>query len=178
MLRDANRDDFPDGQEVTCLTAIKGTSGFSSGQHYWEVSLVKPEIGLKRSWWVGVTSAAVISRDSDFTPTTCNGFWFLSSSPDRAESFQFSTEPKFLLPVYSRPQTVGVYLNYDSGEISFYNVNNKSLIGSLTGTFTGEVFPFFNPGKGDKTAMEILQRTEQGQSDDVRTSVDSTETES
>ncbi|XP_075968519.1 butyrophilin subfamily 2 member A2-like isoform X1 [Anarhichas minor] len=180
-LRDAQCD-FPDGQKVTCITAIKGTPGFSSGQHYWEVSLetAYPTVDLKKSWWVGVTSATVISEKLDVSPTTSNGFWFLSSNPDKTGSFQFSTEPNVLLPVYSRPQTVGVFLNYDSGELSFYDVEEKRLIGSLTATFTGVIFPFFNPGKGDKSVMEILQREEPGQSSDMGNSVESTaqETES
>ncbi|XP_075968518.1 butyrophilin subfamily 1 member A1-like isoform X3 [Anarhichas minor] len=182
-LRDAPCD-FPDGQKVTCITAIKGTPGFSSGQHYWEVSLGRTDanVGLKKSWWVGVTSATVISEKLDVSPTTSNGFWFLSSNPDpdKTGSFQFSTEPNVLLPVYSRPGTVGVFLNYDSGELSFHDVEEKRLIGSLTATFTGVIFPFFNPGKGDKATMEILQREEPGQSSDMGNSVDSTaqETES
>ncbi|XP_075968521.1 butyrophilin-like protein 3 [Anarhichas minor] len=183
ILRDAQCD-FPDGQKVTCITAIKGTPGFSSGQHYWEVFLGRtyPNVGRKRSWWVGVTSATVISEKLDVSPTTSNGFWFLSSNPnpDKTDSFQFSTEPNILLPVYSRPMTVGVFLNYDSGELSFHDVEGKRLIGSLTATFTGVIFPFFNPGKGDKPAMEILQREEPGQSSDMGNSVESTaqETES
>ncbi|KAK9524709.1 hypothetical protein VZT92_017079 [Zoarces viviparus] len=179
-LRDAPGD-FPDGDQVTCITAIKGTPGFSSGRHYWEVSLGRtdPNVGLKKSWWVGVTSATVIPEKLDFTPTASHGFWFLSSNPN-TDSFQFSTEPNVLLPVDSRPQTVGVFLNYDSGELSFYNVEDERLIGSLTATFTAAVFPFFNPGKGDKAAMEILQRDEPVQSRDMGNSVESTaqETES
>ncbi|XP_030578547.1 butyrophilin subfamily 2 member A2-like isoform X2 [Archocentrus centrarchus] len=162
-VRDANVYDvpdgrFPDGDMVTCLTAIKGTPGFSSGKHYWEVSLGKNQTGIKQSWWVGVTSAAKIPANSNVSPNTSNGFWFLSSSPKRADSFQFSTEPKILIPVRSRPQTVGVYLDRDSGEISFYNVEDKRLIGSFTATFNGDIFPLFNPGKGDKSPMEIIQR--------------------
>ncbi|XP_031707224.1 butyrophilin-like protein 8 isoform X2 [Anarrhichthys ocellatus] len=175
-LRDA-KCDFPDGHKVTCITAIKGTPGFSSGQYYWEVSLgPHPNVDLKRSWWVGVTSATVISEKLDVSPTTSNGFWFLSSNPnpDKNDSFQFSTEPNVLLPVYTRPQTVGVFLNYDSGELSFYDVERECLIGSLTATFTGVIFPFFNPGGGDKGVMEILQREEPGQPSDMGNSVDST----
>ncbi|XP_070785776.1 butyrophilin subfamily 2 member A2-like isoform X2 [Enoplosus armatus] len=155
LLRD-RQCDFPDKEKVTCLTAIRGTPGFSSGRHYWEVSMGTKEIGLKKSWWLGVTNATVIPQESDFTATTSNGFWFLSSSPDKADSFQFSTEPKVFVPVSSRPQTFGVYLDYDKGELSFHNVDDKSLIGSLTAKFTGEVFPLFNPGKGDTAAMKIM----------------------
>uniref|UniRef100_A0A672FZB6 Ig-like domain-containing protein n=1 Tax=Salarias fasciatus TaxID=181472 RepID=A0A672FZB6_SALFA len=158
--------DFPDGQKVTCVTAVKGTPGFSSGQHYWEVSLKHPNLpDPKRSWWLGVTSASEIPHEADFSPNTSNGFWFLSSSRDVENKLQISTEPQFSLPVHDRPCTVGVYLNRDSGELSFYNVEKKCLIGSLTAAFTGEVFPLFNPGKGDPSVMEILHRTEQTQGD-------------
>uniref|UniRef100_A0A672GKR2 Ig-like domain-containing protein n=1 Tax=Salarias fasciatus TaxID=181472 RepID=A0A672GKR2_SALFA len=162
-LRDANpcdfSGDFPDGQKVTCVTAVKGTPGFSSGQHYWEVSLKHPNLpDPKRSWWLGVTSASEIPHEADFSPNTSNGFWFLSSSRDVENKLQISTEPQFSLPVHDRPCTVGVYLNRDSGELSFYNVEKKCLIGSLTAAFTGEVFPLFNPGKGDPSVMEILTR--------------------
>lgn len=163
----------PDEHKVTCRTAIRGKLEKSSGQHYWEVSLGNGTVGFKQSWWLGVTSTTAIPQDVDFSPTASNGYWFLSSSPDSADSLQFSTEPKVSLPVYSRPQTVGVYLDKDSGELSFYNVEQRSLIGSLTATFTGEVFPFFNPGIGDTAPMEILHHsTEQDPSNDMAKSVD------
>ncbi|XP_062300522.1 butyrophilin subfamily 1 member A1-like [Scomber scombrus] len=165
---------YTEGQKVTCLTAIKGTPGFSSGQHYWEVSLENPSVGLKKSWWVGVTSAAIILPESDIPLTASNGFWFLSSSPDKEGSLQISTEPNLSLHVSARPQIVGVYLNYDSGELSFYNVKDKRLIASVTASFRGEVFPFFNPGIGDKAPMEILQKSVLDLSSDMTNSVDET----
>lgn len=156
MLRDAGNS--ADGEKVTFRTAIKGTSGFSSGRHYWEVSLEKPNVGLKKSWWVGVTSAAVIPHESDLPLTASNDFWFLSSS-DKEGILQIHAGTNVLPHVSSRPRTLGVFLNYDSGELSFYNVEEKRLIASVTTSFTGEVFPFFNPGKGDKAPMEILHQS-------------------
>lgn len=152
-LRDAQCE-FPDGDKVTCYTAVKGSPGFSSGQHYWEVSMTTPNVGTKQSWWLGVTSASSIPQ-SDLIPSTSDGYWFLCSSRD---CFQFNTEPKVSIPPCFRPLTVGVHLNYDSGEISFYNVEEKTLIGKLTATFEGEVFPLFNTGKYDKSVMEIKHR--------------------
>ncbi|XP_070711327.1 butyrophilin subfamily 2 member A2-like [Pempheris klunzingeri] len=164
-LRDARN--VPDGSNVTSLTAIKGTPGFSSGQHYWEVSMCIMETDPKQSWWLGVTNESVIPEGLDLTSANCNGYWFLSSSPDRADRLQFNTIPKVLVPIKSRPRTVGVYLDYDGGELSFYNVEDESLIGSFAATFTGEIFPFFNPGKDDISPMKILQRPEQGESGGV-----------
>uniref|UniRef100_UPI003AB02EFC butyrophilin subfamily 3 member A3-like n=1 Tax=Centroberyx gerrardi TaxID=166262 RepID=UPI003AB02EFC len=147
---------FPDGDKVTLLTSIKGTPGFSSGQHYWEVLLGKENVSLKKSWWVGVTNATVNLQELKIPPTPSNGFWFLSSNT--ADRFQLNAEPAILLPIHSRPKTLGVHLNYDSGELSFYNVEEKRHIVTLAARFTGEVFPFFNPGKGDLSPMEILHR--------------------
>ncbi|XP_033961688.1 butyrophilin subfamily 2 member A2-like [Pseudochaenichthys georgianus] len=145
---------FPDGDQVTFLTAITGTPSLSSGRHYWEVSLGNSTTGLKKFWWVGVTTAS-IRADSHLTPSSSNGFWFLSSSPT---SLQLSTESSVALLPLPGPQTLGVFLDFDRGELSFYNVEKESLICSLTAAFTVPLFPLFNPGKGDRAPMELLQR--------------------
>ncbi|XP_015256716.1 PREDICTED: butyrophilin subfamily 2 member A2-like [Cyprinodon variegatus] len=167
LLRD-NQVEFPDGDRVTCLTAVRGSPGFSSGRHYWEVSLlplsnVNAAMPLKKSWWIGVTDKQEIPKDQSF-PLSIHGFWFLSSCPDKENSVQFNSETQINVPVQSRLKTVSVYLDYDNGELSFYNVEEKCLIGTLTAKFSGEVFPLFNPGKGDVSCMEIIQRPEQDQS--------------
>uniref|UniRef100_A0A3Q2DQ51 Ig-like domain-containing protein n=1 Tax=Cyprinodon variegatus TaxID=28743 RepID=A0A3Q2DQ51_CYPVA len=155
LLRD-NQVEFPDGDRVTCLTAVRGSPGFSSGRHYWEISLGRTWMSPKRSWWIGVTDRQEIPKDQSLCPTATNGFWFLSSCPDKENSVQFNSEPQIYFPVQSRLETVGVYLDYDNGELFFYNVEEKSLIGTLATKFSGELFPLFNPGKGDKLPMTSL----------------------
>uniref|UniRef100_A0A096MIP3 Ig-like domain-containing protein n=1 Tax=Poecilia formosa TaxID=48698 RepID=A0A096MIP3_POEFO len=148
ILRDNADAEFPDGDRVTCLTAVRGSPGFSSGRHYWEVSLEffdneQKMTLIKKSWWIGVTDKHEIPHDERLSPTTKNGFWFLSSCPNQEDTLQFSTEPETFIYVQSKPKTVGVYLDFDNRKLSFYNVEEKCLIGSLAAEFTGELFPLF-----------------------------------
>ena len=154
IVRD--RSGLADGLKVSCLTAFTGTPGFSSGEHYWEVFVGSEQLALKMSWWLGVTRVCDIPVKEDFFPTASKGYWFLSSSRENPDFFQLSTEPAALLPVTSRPQTVGVYLNCETGEVTFYNVQKSSVIGSLKVDFKGELFPFFNPGLYDEEPLTIL----------------------
>lgn len=146
---------FPGGSKVSMITAITGTNSFSTGEHYWEVSLGSTNTDPKRSWWLGVTSVFNIPVNADFCPTESEGYWFLSSSSENPDFLQLSTEPT-LLPVNSKPERVGVYLNCEKGTVIFYDVDNSSIIGRLTGDFQGEVFPFFNPGLFDAAPLSIL----------------------
>ncbi|XP_017166084.1 butyrophilin subfamily 2 member A2-like [Poecilia reticulata] len=165
ILRENADAKFPDGDRVTCLTAVRGSPGFSSGRHYWEVCLANAKFDLlKKSWWIGVTDKHEIPHDETLSPSSKNGFWFLSSCPNQEDTLHFSTEPETFIYVQSKPKRVGVYLDFDNRELSFYNVEEKCLIGSLATKFTGELFPLFNPGKRDPGTMKILQRSVQDQS--------------
>lgn len=147
---------FPNGSKVSMITAITGTNSFSTGQHYWEVSMGDANTGLKRSWWLGITSVFNIPVNADFCPTESKGYWFLSSCSESPDFFQLSTEPPTFFQVISRPERVGVYLNCERGRVIFYDVDNNSIIGKLTADFQGEVFPFFNPGLFDTAPLSIL----------------------
>lgn len=154
VVRD--KPDIPAETKVSCLTAITGTPNFSTGEHYWEVAVGNNSIDPKKSWWLGVTSVSNIPKNSEFCPTASKGYWFLSSSSENPGFLQLSTEPPALLPVTCRPERVGVHLNCEKEQVTFYNVDNSSIIGSLTGDFKGEVFAFFNPGLFDRAPLWIL----------------------
>lgn len=150
IVRDSEDNVCPPGNRAYIL----GTHGFTSGNSaYWEVRLDKENVGIKESWWVGLASGSV-KRQGDVPATPSNGFWFLSS--DKEKGLRLNMTPNILLPANPRPQTLGVYLDYDKGVLSFINVKDNKLIVTVRAMFIGEVFPLFNPGKGDKAPMTIL----------------------
>ncbi|KAK9516159.1 hypothetical protein VZT92_024111 [Zoarces viviparus] len=52
----------------------------------------------------------------------------------------------FRLSLKSRPQKVGVFVDYEEGLVSFYDVDAAALIYSFTGCcFTEKLYPFFSP---------------------------------
>ncbi|KAK9516161.1 hypothetical protein VZT92_024112 [Zoarces viviparus] len=56
----------------------------------------------------------------------------------------------FLLSLKSQPQKVGVFVDYEEGLVSFYDVDAAALIYSFTGcSFTEKLHPFFAPGLND-----------------------------
>lgn len=135
-------------QWATQCTFILGKTSFSSGFAYWEVELGRKKVGLKESWGVGLASETVKQQQGNVPLTPSNGFWFLSS-----EKLKVDTEFRFF--VHVTPEILGVYLDYDKGEVSFYNIKEQSHIATLATKFTGEVFPFFLPGRGDTAPLRI-----------------------
>lgn len=139
-------------KEVTSKTALTGKPGFSSGRHYWKVSLKSEGGGVKTSWWLGVTLNKALPPCNKLDVCVSNGFWFLSSS---SEGFHLNSQPEHPLPVHTRPETVAVYLDCDSRELSFYHEEEQSLIGSMKVAGTGELYPLFNTGLHDNLLMRL-----------------------
>ncbi|XP_042185341.1 E3 ubiquitin-protein ligase TRIM39 isoform X1 [Oncorhynchus tshawytscha] len=128
------------------VVCVLGREGFSSGQHYWEV-----EVGGKTDWDLGVASRS-INRKGKITVSPSNGYWFLSLRDKH--NYVFRTDPSTELLLDLRPQKIGVYVDYEKGQVSFYNVDAKLHIYTFLASFCESVFPFFSPctnksGKND-----------------------------
>uniref|UniRef100_A0A8C0GRU1 Uncharacterized protein n=1 Tax=Chelonoidis abingdonii TaxID=106734 RepID=A0A8C0GRU1_CHEAB len=107
---------------------VLGSRRFTSGKCYWEV-----EVGDKVEWDVGVCRESV-GRKGQVILSPSNGFWrALISHPTP-------------LTVSVRPSRVGIFLDYKAGEISFYNVTDRTHLYSYSGAFYGVLRPFFSPG--------------------------------
>ncbi|XP_074827435.1 E3 ubiquitin-protein ligase TRIM39-like [Natator depressus] len=135
-VRDGDtRQDLPDKPErFDPCVCVLGAEGFAGGRRYWEV-----EVGDKTRWDLGVCRESV-SRKGEFTH---KDYWRLIL---RDGEYSACTSPSTPLPVSVRPGRVGIFLDYEAGEVSFYNVTDGSHLFTFTDTFSGTLRPYFYPG--------------------------------
>ncbi|XP_039358178.1 butyrophilin subfamily 1 member A1-like [Mauremys reevesii] len=132
------RQDLPSSpQRFDTYPIVLSAEGFVSGRHYWEV-----EVGDKTRWTLGVCRESV-RRKGEFTLTPGNGYWVVWL---RGGRYKALTSPATPLPVNVRPSRVGIFLDYEAGEVSFYNGTDRSHLFTFTGTFSGKLHPYFSPG--------------------------------
>ncbi|XP_026109082.1 butyrophilin subfamily 1 member A1-like [Carassius auratus] len=120
-----------------------GAQRFSSGRHYWEVELAQENIPPKNFWIIGVEERNLTKSKR-----------FLCS--DGPRGFYTNTDPPVKLSLTPRPERLGVLLDYDHGQLSFYNVTERKHLLTISSRFSGSVVPLFNPGAGDKSTLTIL----------------------
>uniref|UniRef100_A0A673V754 Erythroblast membrane associated protein (Scianna blood group) n=1 Tax=Suricata suricatta TaxID=37032 RepID=A0A673V754_SURSU len=146
------RQPVPDGpQRFDFVVSILGSESFTAGCHYWEVY-----VGDKTKWALGVCSESV-SRKGKVTATPANGHWLVRQSSEK--KYEALTSPQTILHLKEPPQCVGIFLDYEAGVISFYNVTSRSHIFTFTHTFSGPLRPFFEPclhDGGKNTAPLII----------------------
>ncbi|XP_044840299.1 E3 ubiquitin-protein ligase TRIM39-like [Mauremys mutica] len=132
------RQDLPNNPErFNRYAIVLGAEGFAGGRRYWEV-----EVGDKTGWDLGVCRESV-SRKGEFAYAPGNGCWVMWL---REGGYQAHTSPPTPLPVSVRPSQVGIFLDYEAGEVSFYNVTDRSHLFTFTDTFSGTLRPYFYPG--------------------------------
>ncbi|CAM4334777.1 butyrophilin subfamily 1 member A1-like isoform X1 [Lepidochelys kempii] len=130
------RQDLPDNPErFDPFPCVLGTERFMGGRHYWEV-----EVGDKTRWTLGVCRE---SLNRKVTPTPGNGCWVMWL---RGGEYKAGTSTSPPIPVSVRPGRVGIFLDYEAGEVSFYNVTDGSHLFTFTGTFSGTLRPYLYPG--------------------------------
>ncbi|CAM5095562.1 unnamed protein product [Natator depressus] len=149
---DERRQDRPDNPErFNTYPIVLGTNGFTGGRFYWEV-----EVGDKINWTVGVCRESVI-RTGKVRLTPGNGYWAVWLRDGKYEAC--TSRPKIPLPTGIRPSRVGVFLDYEAGEVSFYSVTDRSHLFPFTDTFSGTLRPYFYVGykeEGKNTAPLII----------------------
>uniref|UniRef100_A0A8C5LKS2 Butyrophilin-like 10 n=1 Tax=Jaculus jaculus TaxID=51337 RepID=A0A8C5LKS2_JACJA len=108
---------------------------FWAGRYYWEV-----EVGDRKAWILGVCLES-LGREGRIPKSPKHGLWAVEFYKKK---FWALTYPRTRLSPPQPFRLVGVLLDCDAGEISFYNVTCGSLVYKFSGlAFSGPLKPFF-----------------------------------
>ncbi|XP_060731304.1 E3 ubiquitin-protein ligase TRIM39-like isoform X2 [Tachysurus vachellii] len=137
------RQKLPDNPErFDHCVCVLGKEGFTSGRFYYEVQVRGTD------WDLGVVRES-INRKGEISYIPENGYWcvWLRNKTE----YLAQDSPPVSLSLKQAPQKVGVFVDYEEGMISFYDVDAKSHIYSFTGqTFTEKLYPLFSPSDNDR----------------------------
>ncbi|KAM5217664.1 E3 ubiquitin-protein ligase TRIM58 isoform 3-T3 [Hipposideros larvatus] len=114
---------------------ILGLQNFSSGRHYWEVM-----VGERTEWGLGICQDTM-PRKGETTPSPENGVWAMWLL--KGNEYMVLASPSVPLLHLERPRCIGIFLDYEAGEISFYDITNGSYIYTFRQLFTGLLRPYF-----------------------------------
>ncbi|XP_041702038.1 E3 ubiquitin-protein ligase TRIM21-like isoform X2 [Coregonus clupeaformis] len=121
------------------VPCVLGNEGFSSGRFYFEV-----QVEGKSRWALGVARES-INRKGNVCPSPVNGYWTVGLM--NGDEYMAHAGPSVPLSLTEEPQKVGVFVDYEEGEVSFYDVEARSHIYSFTVcTFTERLYPYLYPG--------------------------------
>ncbi|XP_036413775.1 zinc-binding protein A33-like [Colossoma macropomum] len=139
---------LPDNPERfdKCMCVL-GSEGFSSGSHYWDV-----EVGNSCLWEVGVTMESNLRKGVLFF----DGVWSVESNV--GFNVCSPAQPKYPFSAEGGLPRIRVHLDWDKGELSFFDLLNDMDIASILHTFTEKVYPFFWTRKSN-SPVKILPVT-------------------
>ncbi|XP_049755034.1 E3 ubiquitin-protein ligase TRIM69 isoform X1 [Elephas maximus indicus] len=141
-----------DPERFDSSVAVLGSKGFTSGKWYWEV-----EVAKKTKWTVGVVRESIIRKGScPLTPE--QGFWLIRLR--NQTDLKALDLPSCSLKLTDNLNKVGIYLDYEGGQVSFYDAKTMNHIYTFSSTFIEKLYPYFcpclNDGGENKEPLQIL----------------------
>lgn len=110
------------------------SEGFTSGKHYWEI-----EVPQNPEWIIGIVRASS-SRKGKLVIQPDNGFWTIGLLS--RNNYKVLTCPELPLPSSAPLHRIGIYLDYEGKELSFYNASGMSYLCTFSDTWGEKVYPF------------------------------------
>ncbi|XP_073327328.1 E3 ubiquitin-protein ligase TRIM21-like [Pagrus major] len=121
---------------------VLAKQSFSSGRFYYEV-----QVKEKTEWTLGVARES-INRKGNITLSPQDGYWSIWLR--NKNEYKALAGPSVHLSLKCQPEKVGVFVDYEEGLVSFYDVDAAALIYSFTGCcFTQKLYPYFSPCLND-----------------------------
>ncbi|XP_053191574.1 E3 ubiquitin-protein ligase TRIM21-like [Scomber japonicus] len=129
-------------ERFTRYAFVLGKQSLSSGRFYFEV-----QVKEKTKWDLGVARESINRKGETFLSPKY-GFWTIWLR--NGNEYEALDDPSVDLSLKSPPQKVGVFVDYEEGLVSFYDVDAAALIYSFTGcSFTEKLYPYFGPCNND-----------------------------
>ncbi|EHA97591.1 Tripartite motif-containing protein 60 [Heterocephalus glaber] len=121
--------------------AVLGAKGYSSGRQYWEV-----EVKDKPEWILGVCNESLLRRKKNQNQPFLvkEGLWGIGRY-SHTSYIAFGAKKINLLPKVI-PTKIGIFLDTEMGEVSFYNLNDRSLLCTFNDYFGEALWPYFYTG--------------------------------
>lgn len=121
-------------------SCVLGKEGFSSQKFYFEVL-----VSGKTEWDLGVAKES-IDRKGEIGLHPENGYWTVWLR--NRDEYAANDCPPVPLTLKEKPVKVGVFVDFEEGLVSFYDVEARYHIYSFTGqTFPEKLYPYFSPGE-------------------------------
>ncbi|XP_028330546.1 E3 ubiquitin-protein ligase TRIM39-like [Gouania willdenowi] len=115
---------------------VLALEGLRSGRHYWEVDVTR-----KTAWTLGVARASA-RRKGEIRLSPEGGYWCLWLKSGEVKAL---ASPRLPLMLPTQPSKVGVFVDYEAGLISFYDVKTRLHLYSFKDKFTESLYPIFSP---------------------------------
>lgn len=157
VRHDDHKRPLPDTpQRFDCSVSVLGSEGFTTGKHYWEVMVQN-----KTKWTLGVVKES-INRKGNYPLSPKDGHWLVKLR-NKNELKALSLPPKSL-GLLQNINRIGVYLDYEGGQVSFYEATKMThLFTFCDENFTEKLFPYFCPCLNDNgeniTPLKIVSYT-------------------
>ncbi|XP_076982580.1 tripartite motif-containing protein 60-like [Tamandua tetradactyla] len=117
----------------TCYQAVRSCEGFDAGRHFWQV-----EVRGTGELALGVCRES-FHTNTLISPSPNNGCWKVhlwTSTFDMLGSVHY--------------RRIGIFLDYELGEVSFYNLDNRTYLYAHKSIFTEKIVPYFSVGPTTK----------------------------
>ncbi|XP_066492228.1 E3 ubiquitin-protein ligase TRIM69 [Tiliqua scincoides] len=128
-------------ERFDCSVSVLGSEGFTGGKHYWEVI-----VQHKTKWTLGVVKES-INRKGNYPLSPKDGHWLIKLR-NKNELKALSVPPKSL-GLINNLSRIGVYLDYEGGQVSFYDASKMSHLYTFEDAFTEKLYPYFCPCLND-----------------------------
>lgn len=143
--------------ESEAIFSVLGEKSLTMERQYWEVEVnMRKEDGSATRWALGICSETA-KREGWFVERPEKHFWVLIYKEGEVI---VPTSQKISLSLRQQLHRIGVFLDWEAGNLSFYNMADGSHIYSFTGiAFCGNFFPYFSL-RGTGTSLTICSTSD------------------